>query len=120
MNSIILTPLENKCHLHSYSFLDFRMTKSTIPIIDQINIKLVYYCILQIHSIFGMITSCLGTAPTSFIYCKARLVTKVLRFMCLHSVYITMVVTNIEIIAVINRKNVYSIIYEKEVFVRDF
>ena len=36
--------------------------------------------------------------PSFFIYYKARLVTRDLSFMCLHSIYMTMVVTNDEII----------------------
>ena len=106
MNSIIVTALEKKYPLNSFSFLDFRMTKSTKPKIVQLNIKIVYHCILQVHSIFGaeMILSCLATTPNSFICCKARLVTRDLSFMYLHSIYITIVVTNIKIIAVTKRK----------------
>ena len=42
--------------------------------------------------------------PTSFICHKARLATRDIGFMCLHSIYMTMVVTTSEIIAVTNRK----------------
>ena len=106
MNSIILTALENTCPLNSCSFLDFRMTKSTKPKIDKLNIKAMYHCILQVHSIFSpkVIHSCLGTAPTSFICYKARLVIRDLSFVCLPSIYMTTVVTIIKIIAVTNRK----------------
>ena len=65
---------------------------------------MVYNCILQLHSIFGEMPSCLVTASPSIIFCKARLDTSVLRFACLHSIYITKVVTNNKIIAVTNRK----------------
>ena len=65
---------------------------------------MVYHCILQVHSILSMISSCLVTAPTSFICCKARLATSVLSFMCLHTMYTTKVITNNEIITVTNRK----------------
>ena len=85
-------------------FLDLRMTKSTKPKIDTLNTKIVYYCILQIHSIFDVTSSYLVTAPTSFICCKAILVTRVLNFICLHTMYITIVVTNNEIITVTNTK----------------
>ena len=59
---------------------------------------MVYHCILQVHSIFHKMSFCLVTAPTSFICCKARLVTKVLSFMFLHNMYITKAVTYNEII----------------------
>ena len=39
MISLILTALENKRPLNSFSFLDFRMTKSTKPRIDRLNIE---------------------------------------------------------------------------------
>ena len=42
--------------------------------------------------------------PTSFICCKARLATRDFSFMCLHNIYITMVVTTNEIIVATNRK----------------
>ena len=66
MNSIILTALENKCPLNSFSLLDFRMTKGTKPKIDKLNIKIVYHGILQVHSIFGakLVLSCVTTALT--------------------------------------------------------
>ena len=35
--------------------------------------------------------------------------------MCLHSIYITIVVSTIEIIPVTNRKNVYNIIVKREI-----
>ena len=106
MNSIILTVFENRCPLNSFSFLDFRIMKITKPKIDKISMSMVYHCILPVHSIPCTIEacSCLGTMPTSFICCKARLVTRDLSFMCLHSIYITMVVTTNEIIALTNRK----------------
>ena len=117
MNSIILTALENKCPLNIFSFLDFRMTKNTKHKIDILNIKIVYHCILQ-YSIFGakVILFYLATTPTYFICCKARLVTRILSFMCLHSIYMTYVVTNNEIIAVTNRKNIYCIVVVKRHF----
>ena len=58
MNSIILTALENKCSLHSISFLDLRMTKSTKLKIEKPNIKIVYHCSLQVHSICSVMLSC--------------------------------------------------------------
>ena len=42
--------------------------------------------------------------PTSFICCKTRLVTRDFSFLCLQNIYITMVVTTNEIIAVTERK----------------
>ena len=59
-------------------------------------------------------SSCVVTEPTSFICCKARLVTSVLSFLCLHSKYITKVVTNSEIIAVMNRKTPTMKLLEKK------
>ena len=94
------------------------MTKGTKPKIDKSGIKIVHQCILQVYSLYGMISSCLITAPTSFICCKAILLTGILSFMCLHSMYITEVITNSEIIAAVNRKNFYSEIVEKEIYVR--
>ena len=106
INSIILTALENKCPLKSLSFLDFRMTKGTYPKINKLNIKIMYHCILQVHSISctKVTHSCLATALTSFICCKARLVTRDLSFMCLHIIYMTIVVTTNKIIALKSRK----------------
>ena len=43
------------------------------------------------------------TAPTSFICYKARLVTNIPSFMCLHNKYAAKSVTNTEIIAATNR-----------------
>ena len=65
-----------------------------------------YHCVLQLHSILStkVIPFCLVTTPTSFIGCKARLVSHVLSFMCLHNIYMTVVITNNEIIAVTNIK----------------
>ena len=82
MNSIILTALENKCPLNSLKFLDFRMTQSAKPKIDKLNIKILYLCILQVHSIScaKVTLSCLATTPTSFICSKARLVTRGFNF----------------------------------------
>ena len=79
--------------------------KSINPKIEKLNIKIVYPSILQAHSI-NCDVSCVATSPTSFICCKARLVTKVLSLLCLHSIDITNIVTNNEIIAVTNRKNI--------------
>ena len=104
MNSITLNALENKCPLHSFSFHVCRMTKNIRPKSDNHSIRMLYHCILQVHSIFGKMPSCLVTALTSFICCKARLVISILSFMCLHSMYFTKVVSNSEIIAVKNRK----------------
>ena len=83
MNSIIFTALENRCPVSSPNFLDFRMTKVTNPKIDKLSIWIVYYCIIQVHSISCTIVtlSCSATTPTSFICCRAKLVTRVLSFM---------------------------------------
>ena len=62
-----------------------------------------YHWSLQVHSIYCNV-SCVATTPTSFMCCKARLATKVLSFICLHSIEITNIITNNEIIAVTNRK----------------
>ena len=106
INNIILTALENKCPLLSFNIFDFRMAKCTKPEVDKLDIKIMYYCVFQVHSIFGanVIPSCLVSTPTSFMCCKTRPVTKALSFVCLHSIYITIVVTYIKIIAVTNRK----------------
>ena len=98
---MILTALGNRCPLHTFNFHVHRMTKTVRPKRDKLNMKMVYHCILQVHSIFGKISSCLVAAPTSFICCKARLVTTVLS---LHNMSITKVLTNSEIIAAVNRK----------------
>ena len=50
-----------------FSFLDCRMAKSSKAKIDILNIKIVYHCILQVHYIFNVISSCMVTTPTSFI-----------------------------------------------------
>ena len=106
VNNIILTAKEKKYPLNSFSFCAFRMTKSTKTKIDKLNIKIVYHCILQVHSIFGanLILSCLATTHTSCISCKTRLVPRVLSFMCLHSIYMTIDVATTKIIALTNRK----------------
>ena len=49
-------------------------------------------------------SSCLVTTPI-FICCKARLVTTVLSFMCLHNMHITKVITKSEMITAMNRKH---------------
>ena len=67
------------------------------------SVKIVYCSTLQVHSIYCDV-SCVVTAPTSFICCKARVVTNVLNFVCLHNIEITIIVTSNEIIAVTNRK----------------
>ena len=119
MNSIILTAFENRCPRNSFYFLDFRIMKVTKPKIDKLSMSMVCHQILQVHSISCSVEtcSCLATAPTSFICCKARLFTRDFSFMCLHNIYITMVVTTYEIIVVTNRKNIYGMIIEKESFV---
>ena len=104
MNSIILTALANKCPLHSFIFHVCTMTKNNRPKSDKLGIKIVYHCILQVHSTFGEMPSCMVTVPTSFICCKARLDTSILSFACLHSMWITKIVANNEIITVTNRK----------------
>ena len=63
-------------------------------------------------------SSCVVTAPTSFISCKVRLVTSILSFLCLHGKYITKVVTNSEIVAVMNQKSIYDKVIQKEISVR--
>ena len=88
-----------------FIFYNHRMTKSTRPKIDKCSIKMVNHCILQVHYILSMLSSCLVTAPISFICCKTRLITNVLSFMCLHNMYITKVITNNEILTVMNRKH---------------
>ena len=47
---------------------------------------------------------CAAASPTPFPCCKARLAFKVLSSLCLHSIFITIVVTSSEIIAATNRK----------------
>ena len=71
---------------------------------DKLSTEMVYHCILQVHSVFGKTYPCLVTAPTSFICCAGRLVTRDLNFMCLHNMYITKGVTKSEIIATMKRK----------------
>ena len=106
MNNIILTAVENRCPLNSFNFLAFRIMKIIMPKIDKPNMNIVYYCILQVHSISCVIEtcSCLVTVPTSLICCKARLVTEDFNFVCLHIIYIIIYVTTNEVIAVTNRK----------------
>ena len=103
---MILTAFVNKYPLNSFIFLNFINIKNTKPNIDICNIKIVYHCILQVHSNLcaGLIFTYVATALTSFICCKARLATKVLSFFYLHIIFITIVVTSSEIIAVTNRK----------------
>ena len=62
---------------------------------------------------------CLLIAPTPFICCKARLVTRVLS-VCLHDMYNIKAVNKIEIITAMNRKNICIKIIEKGIFVRQF
>ena len=64
-----------------------------------------------------MTSSCVVTVPTSFTCCKARQATGILSFLCLHNRYIAKVVTNSEITAVMNRKNIYDILVRKEISV---
>ena len=104
MNSMILTSLENKCPLHSFNFCVCRMTKTIRPKSKKYSIKIVYHCNLHVCSISGEMSSCAVTAPASFICCKARLVTRVLSFVCLHNMYNNKIVTRMEIIASMNRK----------------
>ena len=106
MNSRILTAFEKRCPLNTFSFLDLRITEIAKPKIDKMSISIGYHSILQVHSISCTVEtlSWLATLPTSFIRGKARLVTRDFHFMCLHSIYITMVVTTNGIIAVTNRK----------------
>ena len=106
MNSIISTVFENRCPQDSFIFLAFRIMKIDMPKIDRLNMYIVYYWILQVHSISCIIEmcSCLATVPTSLICCKARLVTKDFNFVCLHIIYKTIIVTTNEIITVTNRK----------------
>ena len=119
MKNIILTAFENKCLLNSFYFLAFRIMKIIVPKIDRLNMHIVYHWILQVHSISCVTEtcSCLVTVPTSLNCCKTRLVTKDFNLVCLHIMHKTIDVTTNEIIAVINRKNVYSIIVRKGVFV---
>ena len=58
---------------------------------DRLNMHIVYYWILQVHSLSCVIEtcSCLVTMSTSLICCKARLVTKDFNLVCLHSLYKT-------------------------------
>ena len=80
--------------------------KTAIPNIHIPNMQIVYHWILHVHSISCNIeiSSCLVTAPTSFISCKARLVTNNFNLVCLYIINKTNVVTNKKIIAVTNRK----------------
>ena len=91
-----------------------RMAKTIRPKRDKLSIKMVYHCILQAHSIYGKMSSCLVDAPTSFICCKARQVTRVFSFTHLHNMYITKVVTNNEIITATNRKTSVVKLLQKE------
>ena len=119
MNSIILNVFDNSCPLKSFKFLNFSTMKITMPKNDKLSMIIVYHCILQVHSISCTIEtcSCLATVPTSFICYKASLATSNISVVCLHNIYITIVATTNEIITVTNRKIVYSIIVEKEIFV---
>ena len=92
VNNIILTAFENRCALNSFNFLDFIMIKIINPKIDKLSMKIVYHWILHLHSIYHDV-SCVATTPTSFICCKARLVTEVLSFVCLHNIEINNNVT---------------------------
>ena len=96
------------------------MSKNIRPKRDKLSIKMVYHCILQVHSIFSKISSCLVAAPTSFICCKARLVTRVLSFMCLHNMCITKVVTKSKIITATNRKTSLVKLLKKEFLLGNF
>ena len=71
------------------------------------------------HSIYHDVF-CVATAPTCFIYCKARLATNDLRLVCIHSMYMTHIVASNEIIAVTKQKNIENKIIEKEIFARQF
>ena len=99
INNIILTVFKNICPLNSFSFLNFMITKNIKLKSNILNIKIMYLWILQVHSI-QCDASSVATTPTSFICCKARLVTKVLSFMCSHSTEVANIVTGIKIIAV--------------------
>ena len=114
MNSIILTVFQNRCPLNSFNSIAYRIIKIMMPKIDKLNI--VHLWILQVHSISCILEtcSCLATTPTSPICCKARLVTKDLNFICLHIIYITIVVATNNIIAVINIKTSVVYLLEKE------
>ena len=114
MDSMILTALENKCPLHSFHFHMQRTAKTIRPKSDKLSIKIGYHCNLQVHFISDEMSSCLVTAHTSFICCNARLVTRVLSYMCLHNMYNTKVVTNIEIITATNRKTSVVRLLKKE------
>ena len=106
MNSITLTALEDECPLNSFSFLAFMTIKMIMPKITKPNVAIVYHFILQVHSISYIIEicSCLDTTSAHLICCKAILVTRDFNFVCLHTIYITTVVTTNDIIAVKNRK----------------
>ena len=106
MNCITLTALENKCPLNSFNFQVFMTIKMIMPKITKPNVAIVYHCVLQVHSI-SCITemfSCLDTASAPLICCKVTLVTRDFTFVCLHTIYMTIVVTTNNIIAVINSK----------------
>ena len=94
------------------------MIKNIRPKSDKLSIKIVYHCILQVHSTSGRMFSFLVTAPTIFICCKERLITRVLSFMCLHNMYITKVATKIEIITATNRKTSVVKLLKKEFLLR--
>ena len=103
---------ENKCPLNSFSFLSFVIIKSVKPKSNIPSVTIVYHCILQVHSIDHTV-SCDVTTPIFFICCKARLVTKVLSFMCSQSIEITNIVTCNKIIAVTNRKTFNKLLKKK-------
>ena len=83
------------------------ITKSIKPKIVKCNIKIVYHLIVQVHSIYHNV-SYVVIIPTSFICSKARLATRDLSFICLHSIEITHIITKNEIITVTN-KNTFKI-----------
>ena len=116
---MMLTLFKNKCPLNSFSFLNF-VTMKSIELKSNIpSIKIVYHHIVQLHSIYHYV-SCVATAFSSFICCKARLFINFLSFMCLHSTEITNIVTSSEIIAATNRKRFTTKLWKKKFFARQF
>ena len=80
--------------------------KTSMHKIGRLNMYIVYYCILQVHSISCVIEtcSCLVTRLTSLNCCKVKLVTEDFNVVCLQIIYKTIDVTTNKIIALSNSK----------------
>ena len=81
--------------------------KITIPNIDRLNMHIVYYWILQAHSISCIIEtcSCMVIAFTSLNCCKAGLVSYDFNLVFLHNINRAIEVINNETVAITNRKH---------------